>query len=190
MVDEPEGGREEREGGGILGLSFWMFSVFAAGGGLLCWLKGEEVFYEGLRSSFSLLLEVFPRLIPAFLLAGLVEVLSPKRIITKWIGKDSGMRGIVVATLGGMFTPGGPMVSFPLIAALAGLGADAGPLIAYLTSWAILGVQRIVVWEVPFLGLRFALLRFSISLVLPFIAGVTAGRLSRNPAFQLKRGGG
>lgn len=176
----------ENDSNAILTPSFWIFSALAAGAGLLCYLKGEDVFFKGLRASFSLLVDVIPRLIPAFLLAGLLEVLSPKGIITRWIGKNSGMKGIVVASLGGMFTPGGPMVSFPLIAALAGLGAEAGPLIAYLTAWAVLGIQRIVVWEIPFMGFHFAVLRFAVSLALPIIAGLIANRLSQNPALQLR----
>ena len=79
--------------------------------------------------------------------------------------------------MAGVVTPGGPMISFPLIATLYKLGADAGPLVAYLTSWEILGLQRIIIWEVPIMGVRFAALRFLVSILLPIIAGVMAKRL-------------
>jgi hypothetical protein len=58
------------------------------------------------------------------------------------------------------------------------MGADSGPLVAYLTSWAILGAQRIFIWEIPLMGLRFASFRFGVSLFLPFLAGMTARRLA------------
>ena len=110
-------------------------------------------------------------------MAGFVEVLVPKGLIHRWIGEKSGFKGIIIATLAGVFTPGGPMISFPLIAALYKLGADSGSLVAYLTSWELLGIQRIVVWELPMMGLRFALLRFVVSMILPVIAGVMARKL-------------
>lgn len=110
-------------------------------------------------------------------MAGYIQVLVPKDVINRWVGEKSGIRGVVVATLGGVLTPGGPMISFPLIAALYKLGADSGPLVAYLTSWELLGIQRIIVWEIPFMGLRFALLRFGVSMILPIIAGLTAKKL-------------
>lgn len=126
----------------------------------------------------SMLYEVIPRLVAATFLAGFVEVLTPKHWITKWMGQRSGLKGILIATAGGVFTPGGPMVSFPLIAALYKMGADTGPLIAYLTSWAILGAQRIFIWEIPLMGMRFASFRFGVSLFLPVVAGLTARKLA------------
>jgi uncharacterized membrane protein YraQ (UPF0718 family) len=157
--------------------SFLIFASLAFLTGVLCYSRGKEVFYQGLETSLSLFLDIAPRLMGAFLLAGLVEVLLPKNLITKWIGEKSGLRGIFIATLAGIFTPGGPMISFPLIAALYRMGANLAPLVSYLTSWSLLGIQRIIVWEIPFLGMKFASLRFALSLLLPIIAGLTAQRL-------------
>ena len=158
-------------------LSFLIFSAIAVIAGGICYSKGKETFCSGLDASWSMFLTVAPRMIAAFLMAGFVEVLVPKDLITKWIGERSGLRGILIATLAGILTPGGPMISFPLIAALFKLGADMGPLVGYLTAWELLGVQRIIVWEIPFMGMKFASLRFLVSLGLPILAGVIAKRL-------------
>ncbi len=32
-------------------------------------------------------------------------------------------------------------------------------MVAYITAWATLGLQRILVWDVPFMGAEFAMLR-------------------------------
>lgn len=166
--------------------SFWIFAAIATIAGLLCFLKGKTVFLKGLHTSFEMLLNVSPRLVAAFFLAGFAQILSPKNMITKWLGQQSGLKGIIIATLGGIITPGGPMISFPLISALYKLGADAGPIVAYLTSWAILGTQRIIVWEIPFMGIRFALLRFVVSLSLPVIAGFTARKIAGHFNFNFE----
>jgi hypothetical protein len=46
----------------------------------------------------------------------------------------------------GSVTPGGPMTHFPII----GLGV--GPLVFYLTASSLFGLQRIIMWEIPFFG--------------------------------------
>ena len=158
--------------------SFLIFAALAAVAGAVCYSRGKDVFFEGVNSSLSLFLDITPRLSAAFLMAGFVEVLVPKDLITKWIGEKSGIKGILIATAAGVATPGGPMISFPLIAALYKLGADFGPLVGYLTSWELMGIQRIIVWEIPFMGIRFAALRFAVSLLLPIIAALTAQRLA------------
>ncbi len=157
--------------------SFLIFFGLALVAASLCFVKGKDVFCNGLDASVEMFLDITPRLMGAIFLAGFVEVMIPRDFITKWIGEKSGLRGIVIAEVAGILTPGGPMISFPLIAVLYKLGADLGPLICYVTSWELMGVQRIVVWEIPFMGMRFASFRFAASLVLPIIAGLAARRL-------------
>jgi hypothetical protein len=61
---------------------------------------------------------------------------------------------------------------------LAGAGADRGALVTYITAWAMLGIQRIVIWDLPFMGTEFALLRFASGILMPLIAGLIARRLT------------
>jgi hypothetical protein len=65
-----------------------------------------------------------------------------------------------------------------LLAILAGAGADRGILVSYITSWALLGVQRMIVWDIPLMGVDFSVLRFAVSLPLPILAGYIARRIS------------
>jgi uncharacterized membrane protein YraQ (UPF0718 family) len=154
--------------------SFLVFAGIAVVAGALCYAKGEGFLLKGVDASVAMTLEVLPRLVAAFLLAGFVEVLMPRDLIRKWIGDKSGLKGVLVASLAGALTPGGPIASFPLIAALYKLGADFGPLVAYLTAWELIAVQRMVVWEIPFMGTRFVMLRVLVSFLLPILAGMIA----------------
>jgi len=52
----------------------------------------------------------------------------------------------------GTVTPGVPMTHFPIIASLFEVGLGIGPLVAYLTAWSLFGLQRIIMWEIPFSG--------------------------------------
>ncbi len=95
----------------------------------------------------------------------------------RWMGAESGWTGLVVATVAGALTPGGPMAAFPLVLVLAGAGADRGALVAYIMSWTLNGFQRVLVYEVPLLGPEFAVMRLLITLPMPLLAGWIERRL-------------
>jgi uncharacterized membrane protein YraQ (UPF0718 family) len=164
------------KGGGRASLI--VVAALSAASGLACWiLKGHDGIVQALGIAWSLAVTILPVLGAALLLAGFVQAGVAKETIGRWLGAESGFRGLAVATLAGAATPGGPMAAFPLVLALAAGGADRGALIAYITAWSLNGFQRILIWEIPILGPEFALLRFFASLPLPILAGLMARRL-------------
>lgn len=167
----------KKNGNPFVDSSFLVFTFIALIGGGLCYLRGEEEFFRGLDASLSMFLEIAPQITAGFLLAAFTQVLIPKEFIRKWVGEESGLKGIVIASLAGSLTPGGPIASFPIVAALYSMGADFGSLVAYLTAWELLGVQRILIWEIPLLGMRFVAIRVVVSLLCPVIAGLMARQL-------------
>lgn len=133
--------------------------------------KSPQAAEKGLTATGSLILEITPRMLAAFTLAGLFQAVVPQDVIVRWMGHGSGLRGILIGmTLGGV-TPGGPMTHFPVIAALFKMGVGVGPLVAYLTAWSLFGLQRIIMWEIPFLGPQVVAIRVGISLFFPLLAG-------------------
>lgn len=149
---------------------------------LACWfLLGPQAFYDSVRSDVGLFLSVTPKLGAALLIAGFVQILVPRELVARWLGEQAGIRGVVLATGIGAITPGGPMTSFPLVNALHNAGTGRAALIAYLTSWATLGFQRILIWELPLLGVEFALLRQLASIPVPFLAALISEHLPRHP---------
>jgi len=144
---------------------------------------GTEVFHETLKEDVNLVLDLLPRVIAAQLVAGLIWVLVPREQLSALLNRYRGMRGLMLATVAGVLTPGGPATAFPLLALLAMAGAESGLLVTYITSWALLGIQRIVIWDTPFMGIEFTLIRVLISLPLPIIAGLLAQQFSRNVHF-------
>lgn len=156
----------------VFDVSFFVIAGIAACAGVLCWvLFGPETVAESLHADIGLILFLLPKLGAAFLIAAFVQVLLPRDRVADWLGERSGLRGIAIASAAGAVTPGGPMTSFPVVNALHDAGTGRSPLVAYLTAWSTLGLQRILTWEVPLMGIEFALLRFLASLPLPFVAG-------------------
>ena len=137
----------------------------------VAYLKDPGLPLVGAKNGFAMLTFILPRLGPALVLAGLMQVLIPEAAVSRYFGREGGMRAILVATAAGMFTPGGPMVSVPFMVALAHSGAALPSLVAYMTSWSLFGIQRIIAWEAPLMGWRFVVVRIVPSLAFPVVAG-------------------
>jgi uncharacterized membrane protein YraQ (UPF0718 family) len=157
----------------IFDRSFWVVGTLTATSGVACYLvRGSEAFFASFRNDLDLVALVVPRLGAALLIAASIQVLLPREKIAQWLGEKAGLKGILLATAAGMLTPGGPMTSFPVVNALHEAGTGRRALVAYLTSWSTQGFQRILMWELPLMGIEFAAFRFIVSLPLPIIAGL------------------
>lgn len=139
---------------------------------------GKRGAMDGFAGTGRLFWQVLPNLAIGFTIAGFLAILLPQDLVAGWIGPGSGTKGILVGTLAGTLTPGGPFTHFPILATLIGKGAAVGPVCAYITAWAVLGVHRILIWEAPILGWKFVLVRVVSSLLLPPLVGFAASFLS------------
>ena len=151
---------------GVLALAL-LFIAYNRGG-------GEHIL--GLKSGGSMLLQVLPLLIFAFIIAGMVQVLLPVDIISRWVGTESGFRGILIGTVVGGLAPGGPFVSLPIAAGLLRVGANVGTMVAFITSWSLWAIARLPM-EIGIMGWKFTLIRLACTFFFPPIAGFLANRL-------------
>jgi len=135
--------------------------------------KGEGQHVQGLRSGVKMIVEILPLLLFAFIVAGMVQVLLPQELLSRWIGEESGLKGIFIGTLAGGLTPGGPYVSLPLVAGLLRAGAGVGTLVAFLTAWSLWAVARLPM-ELGVLGWKFTFVRLACTFFFPPIAGFLA----------------
>jgi uncharacterized membrane protein YraQ (UPF0718 family) len=135
--------------------------------------RGEGQHVAGLKFALRVTVQIVPLLIFAFIVAGMVEVLVPREALSRWIGAESGLKGILLATVAGGVCPGGPYVSLPIVAGLLRSGASIGVVVAFLTSWSLWAVARLPM-EVGILGWRVALIRVASTFFFPPIAGLLA----------------
>lgn len=143
----------------------------------LAYRKGRHVPLEGLSAGVKMFGSILPVLIPAFIAAGMASVLIPADLLAQWMGRESGVRGMAMGGLVGAITPGGPFLFFPILAVLYQAGAGVGAITSFLSSWALLGLQRMFIFEVPIMGWKFALCRFVAGLIFPVLIGLTAQKL-------------
>ena len=141
--------------------------------------KGEGQHVTGLKSALDMIIEILPLLVFALVIAGMVRVLLPQELLSKWVGQESGFRGILIGTVAGGLAPGGPYVSLPVAAGLLRAGASVGTMVAFLTGWSLWAVSRLPM-EVGIMGWRFTVIRFACTFFFPPIAGLIANRLFPN----------
>jgi uncharacterized protein len=145
---------------------------------VVAYLKGEQRHILGITEASKTFLLVLPTLIGAFLIAGYIRVLVPEGVVQKWIGEESGFKGILVGYLAGTLTFGGPFISFPIAASLYHAGGSVRTVTTYITSWALWG-GGIIFYEFSILGPRLFTVRLAASILFPLLAGVIAAFLTK-----------
>jgi len=143
---------------------------------ILAYQKGGGEHILGLKMAGNLLLQVVPILIFAFIVAGMIQVLIPSEMLSRWIGAGSGFRGLLIGTVIGGLAPGGPYVNLPIVAALLRTGASIGTMVAFLTGWSLWAIARLPL-EFGLLGWKFTLIRLACTFFFPPIAGFMANKL-------------
>ena len=152
-----------------------IMGVIAAVRLYLGYQKGGGEHILGLKSAGTLLLQIAPLLVFAFIIAGMMQFLIPQEIIARWIGAESGFRGLLIGSVIGGFMPGGPMTSLPVAAGLLRVGANVGTMVAFLTGWSLLAVTRMPL-EIGLMGWKFSLIRLACVFFFPPIAGLIANK--------------
>ena len=137
-------------------------------------LRSRTLLMRCLRDGLLEFVRLLPRLLVGVVGSGFIAEILPRDLMAQWLGPGSGITGILLATLGGALTPGGPVVGFAIGAAALKGGAGAPQVIAFSTAWALFAVQRLFFWELPVLPARLVWLRAAAALPLPFLAAGAA----------------
>jgi len=149
--------------------------------------SGSGMAFNGIKSGGNLLLEVTPLLIAAFLTAGLIQAMVDKEMVARWLGADSGWRGLALACLGGALIPGGPYVYYPIAGVLLNTGAGIGVLVAFVLAKNLWSVSRIPM-ELALLGPELTLIRYGITFLAPPLLGFLAEALFGRFSEQIRKG--
>lgn len=155
--------------------------ILAATTGVLLILairRRPGVAIDGLLAGWNTIRRNLVLLILGFALAGLVQVLIPKDLITRWLGAESGIKGILIGCVVGGIVPGAPYATFPLVASLYRAGASIGPMVGFVSAWALWSVSRLPL-EIALIDPRPALIRYAVTFFVPPLAGMLAEVLDR-----------
>ena len=111
-------------------------------------------------------------ILPAVMvILGLFAIWVSKETIIKYLGKTSGLKDIFLAIILGALPTGPLYVAFPMASSLLKKGAKISNIIVFLSTWACIKIPQEMV-ELQFLGVRFMLLRLSLTIIFVVIMGV------------------
>jgi uncharacterized membrane protein YraQ (UPF0718 family) len=74
-------------------------------------MRGRVLLHDGARAGLGEFIRLLPRIGAGVIGAGFIAEIVPKALVADWIGPGSGITGVLIATLGGALTPGGPVVA-------------------------------------------------------------------------------
>jgi uncharacterized membrane protein YraQ (UPF0718 family) len=157
-----------------------LIAIVVSAAAYVFWRDGAARFLDVVWADSGLFLRMMPNVLAGCLIAALVTILLPRDTVVRWVGKDSGLKGILISAGVGIIVPGGPFTIYPIAAAFLGMGADAAAVVTLITSWTTIGLSRSLVWELPFLGFDFVLWRWLAALPLAVLAGLIVRAIERH----------
>ncbi len=135
--------------------------------------------------SFSIeMLKILPC---AFILVGLFEVWVRKETVEKHFGKESGIRGYTWSVLLAGTSVGGLYAVFPVAYSLYNKGARLSIIFTYIGASAICRVPM-TIFEASFMGIKFSLIRLSVSLPLVVLSSMLLGNYLERRSYKTMEG--
>jgi len=168
---------KEKKGAKKMTGTFWFMLGLVGLLSAATYRRDPALVLEGAKAGGLLFVDILPVMLVAFLAAGMITQILPKDLLTRWLGAESGLRGMLIASTAGALMPGGPFVQFPIVAALLKGGAGVAQMMSFVSAWSLFGINRLLVWEVPLLGWKLALCRVAASLIFAPIIGAITQRI-------------
>ena len=111
-------------------------------------------------SSFKQMLTVVP---PIMIILGLVDVWIPRETMMKYMGDNSGIKGISIAMLIGSIAAGPMYAAFPFTKVLLKKGVKFSNIIVFMNAWCVTKISTLM-FEFSSLGYKFTLARLIIDI--------------------------
>jgi uncharacterized membrane protein YraQ (UPF0718 family) len=148
------------------------FVVFAAYSFITGFAPGISIVEDNFWEFIKEMLIALPAM---FVLVGLFDVWVSKEKVQKYIGKASGIKGVVLVIMLAFMQAGPLYAAFPVAYILWKKGTSPVNIFIYLAASSIAKIPMIT-FEIGFLGLKFSMLRIFISIPVFIVLGVIMGR--------------
>lgn len=123
--------------------------------------------------SFLQMIQVLP---PIMILLGLMDVWVSRERMMKYMGKGSGLLGILLAIIIGSIGAGPMYAAFPFTAVLIKKGVRFSNIIIFMNAWCVTKIPT-VLFEITYLGYEFTFLRLAINIPGIIIMGYIVERI-------------
>ncbi|SET11139.1 Predicted permease [Natronincola peptidivorans] len=110
--------------------------------------------------SFMEMIVIIP---PIFILLGLLDIWIPREIMMKYMGEDSGVKGIILAILIGSAAAGPLYGAFPVAAVFMKKGVKFTNVLIFIGAWSTTKIPMFL-FEMTSLGAGFAITRLLVNI--------------------------
>jgi len=142
---------------------------------------------RAMGTTMMTLKEVLLILPPIFILLGLLDTWVPKETMVKYMGEDSGTKGVLLAFFIGSAAAGPLYGAFPVAAVLMRKGAKFSNVLIFIGAWSTTKIPMFL-FEISALGAPFALTRLFVNIPgIIIIAHLLNKLTSRNEVDELYR---
>lgn len=139
----------------------------------------HELGLKALRISGSSIREMLFVIPPIFILLGLLDVWIPRETMIKFMGKDSGVKGVILSILIGSAAAGPLYGAFPVAAVFMRKGVKFMNILIFIGAWSTTKIPMFL-FEMSALGKTFALSRLFIDIPgIIIIALILSGIVSK-----------
>lgn len=149
-----------------------VFYIIAISALIISFFKSREKTKMVLKKAWKSFENIMPQFLSIILIIGvMLAVLTPDQI-SRFLGQDSGMMGVVMAAFIGAVTLIPGFVAFPLASALLHNGAGITQIAAFVSTLMMVGIITIPV-EIEYFGKKVTIIRNLSAFIFSFIvAGV------------------
>lgn len=119
---------------------------------------------------------MLPQFLPIILLMGFMMAAVDESVISRLLGKDSGLAGMALAAAAGSVTLIPGFIAFPMAASLLASGAGYGQTAMFLTTLMMVGLVTLPAESACF-GRRLAVLRNILAFIYAVLSSLLLGAL-------------
>ena len=123
--------------------------------------------------SFKEMVLIIP---PIFVLLGLLDVWVPRETMVKYLGEESGVKGMLIAIFIGSAAAGPLYAAFPVALVLMKKGAKFTNILLFIGAWSTTKIPMLL-FELSSLGAKFTLTRLAVSMAGIFIIAFVVSKL-------------
>lgn len=141
-----------------------IFFVVVAAAYILMFIITPDMGITSIKNSSYYIKEMLIIMPVIFVLTALLDTWIAKEKITKYLGKESKVKGIILSFVLGSISAGPIYAAFPMCVMLHKKGASVRNLVIILSSWAVIKVPMLLN-EAKFLGIKFMAIRWVLTVI-------------------------
>jgi len=151
-------------------------NVIAVTGLLIAFSKDKDKAIKSLKIAGKSFVGMLPMVFVIIIIIGLLLGFVSATQISRFVGEQSGMVGILLVGMVGAVLHIPALLSFPLAASLLEKGASVSAIAAFITTLTMIGTITLPL-EIKELGRKMALLRNGISFVIAILIALIMGAI-------------